>query len=109
MFRGLLKLKNLTKVQLFSSSQLSSHRPIPENSESVPFDFTPENYVQISRILNKYPSNYKRSAVIPLLTMAQKQNNNFLSLSAMKKIGKILEITEMDVYEVKIDDNLSFK
>lgn len=35
-----------------------------------------------------------------MLTMAQKQNDNFLSLSAMKKISKILEISEMDVFEV---------
>jgi NADH dehydrogenase (ubiquinone) flavoprotein 2 len=32
--------------------------------------------------------------------LAQKQNNNFLPLSAMKKIAKITEVNEMDVYEV---------
>ena len=82
------------------STQMVSHRPTPDNSESVPFDFTKENYVLIDKILSKYPKNYKRSGVIPLLTVAQKQNNNFLSLSAMKKIAKILEISEMDVFEV---------
>jgi NADH dehydrogenase (ubiquinone) flavoprotein 2 len=50
--------------------------------------------------LKKYPSNWKRSAIIPLLHLAQKQNNNFLPLSAMKKIAKITEVNEMDVYEV---------
>lgn len=51
-------------------------------------------------ILKKYPPNWKRSAIIPLLHLAQKQNNNFLPLSAMRKIAKITEVNEMDVYEV---------
>lgn len=50
--------------------------------------------------MKKYPLNWKRSAIIPLLHLAQKQNNNFLSLSAMKKVAKITEVNEMDVYEV---------
>lgn len=44
--------------------------------------------------MGRYPDNPKgkRSAMIPLLTLAQKQNDNFLSLNAMKKIAKILEV-----------------
>ena len=38
--------------------------------------------------------------MIPLLMLAQKQSDNFLSLNAMKKIAKLLEVNEMDVYEV---------
>jgi len=37
---------------------------------------------------------------MPLLWLAQEQNNNFVSLAAMKKIAKILEIPDMAVYEV---------
>ena len=37
---------------------------------------------------------------MPLLMLAQKQNNNFLPLAAMHKIAKILEIPPMQVYEV---------
>jgi len=36
---------------------------------------------------------------MPLLWLAQKQNGNFLTLSAMQKIAKILEIPDMAVYE----------
>ncbi|KAM3133286.1 hypothetical protein pb186bvf_014579 [Paramecium bursaria] len=70
-----------------------------DNNYSVPFDFTDANYKEIERILSKYPINQKKSGTIPLLMLAQKQNNNFLSLSAMKKVAKVLEIPEMDVYE----------
>ena len=103
MFKNLLRfpLRSLyLSPKNYFSAQMSSHRPAPDNTESVPFDFTKENYALVDRILAKYPSNYKRSATIPLLTLAQKQNNNFLSLSAMKKIAKILEVAEMDVFEV---------
>ena len=37
---------------------------------------------------------------MPLLWLAQKQNNNYITLSAMKKIAKILEVPDMNVYEV---------
>jgi NADH dehydrogenase (ubiquinone) flavoprotein 2 len=77
-----------------------SHRPSQTNNDSTPFDFTPENYKVVETLLTKYPSNWKRSAIIPLLTLAQKQNDNFLSLSAMRKVAKITEVNEMDVYEV---------
>lgn len=78
----------------------SNHRETVENNDSTPFDFTQENYAEIDKLLAKYPSNYKKSAVIPMLFIAQKQNDNFLTLSAMKKIAQILEISDMEVYEV---------
>ena len=37
---------------------------------------------------------------MPLLWLAQKQNDNWLPLSAMKKVAKILEVPDMAVYEV---------
>ena len=51
-------------------------------------------------ILSKYPDNYKQSAMIPLLDLAQRQNSNFLTLSAMNKVAKILDVAPMRVYEV---------
>jgi len=87
------------RVRAFSDVYVN-HRDTPDNNDSVPFDFTADNYKEIDRILAKYPKNYKKSAVIPLLHLAQKQNDNFLPISAMKKIAKVLGIAEMDVYEV---------
>jgi NADH dehydrogenase (ubiquinone) flavoprotein 2 len=104
MIKSIFKLNNgalqFDKLGKYFSGQLATHRPDPNNSDSVPFDFTPANYNEISKILSRYPSNYKKSAVIPLLHLAQKQNNNFLSLSAMKKVAKVLEVPDMDVFEV---------
>ena len=83
----------------FSTVQVS-HTPDPHNTTSHIFNFNPENEQKIEILLKKYPSNYKRSAVIPMLFIAQEQNQNFLSLSAMNKVAEILEIPPIDVYEV---------
>lgn len=69
-----------------------SHRTTTDNNDSTPFDFTPQNYQEVQKILAKYPPNWKRSAIIPLLTLAQKQNDNFLSLAAMRKVARITEV-----------------
>jgi len=83
----------------FSTVQVN-HTPDPHNTTSHVFNFTPENEGKIEVLIRKYPSNYKRSAVIPMLFIAQEQNGNFLSLSAMNKVAEILEMPPIDVYEV---------
>jgi NADH dehydrogenase (ubiquinone) flavoprotein 2 len=75
------------------------HRDSPGNTEHTPFDFTEENYKKIEVILAKYPENYKQSGCIPLLDLAQRQNGNFLTLGAMRKVAKILGVPEMKVFE----------
>lgn len=85
--------------RLFSTVQVN-HTKDDSNTTSHIFNFTPENEAIIEKLLTKYPSNYKKSAIISVLFVAQTQNGNFLSLSAMKKVAEILEIPEMDVYEV---------
>lgn len=93
------KLPSFTKFPRKFSLYVN-HRDTPDNNESTPFDFTPENYKKIDEILSRYPKNYKKSGIMPLLWLAQKQNGNFLTLSAMQKIAKILDVPEMAVYEV---------
>ena len=78
----------------------ANHRDTEDNLEETPFEFTEENYDKIKLLLTKYPDNYKSSAIIPTLFIAQKQNDNFLTLAAMNKIAKMLEMTPMQVYEV---------
>ena len=99
-------IKNISKVLLrplslrnFSNVQVN-YTYDETNTTSHIFNFTPENEKEVERLLSKYPSNYKKSAMISVLFLAQKQNDNFLSLSAMKKVAEVLEVPEMDVYEV---------
>lgn len=98
--RSVAPVRTFTKTPAVLSDSLSSHRYHPDNTEDRPFDFTPENYVMVERFLAKYPDNFKASACIPLLDLAQRQVGNFLPLSAMKKVAKILDMPEVKVFEV---------
>ena len=64
------------------------------------FKFSDKNLKIAEDILKKYPQDRKKSAVMPLLYLAQKQNENWIPLSAMKCIAKYLSIPYIKVYEV---------
>jgi NADH-quinone oxidoreductase subunit E len=64
------------------------------------FKFTKENEDNAKKILKKYPQDRKKSAVMPFLYLAQRQNENWIPLSAMKYIAKLLEMPYIKVYEV---------
>ena len=64
------------------------------------FEFLKVNLELAVSILKKYPEERKKSAVMPLLYLAQRQNENWIPLAAMKYIAKYLEIPYIKVYEV---------
>ena len=64
------------------------------------FEFSSENENKIKEIINKYPVNKQASAVMPLLYLAQNQNDNWIPMVAIKKIAKILNMSYIKVYEV---------
>ena len=64
------------------------------------FEFTKANLELAGKILKKYPSDQKKSAVMPLLYLAQNQNENWIPLAAMKYIGKLLSMPYINVYEI---------
>ena len=64
------------------------------------FEFSKINIKLADDIIKRYPKGRKKSAVMPLLYLAQRQNNNWIPLAAMKHIAKFLEIPYIKVYEV---------
>ena len=64
------------------------------------FKFSTENTKRVEEILKKYPDKNKKSAVMPLLYLAQKQNENWIPLAAMKYIANFLAMPYISVYEV---------
>ena len=54
---------------------------------------------EVKRILAKYPPDQKRSAVMPLLYMAQRQEG-YVNKAAMEDIAAMLDITTTDVSEI---------
>ena len=63
------------------------------------FSFTEENLVKVKATIAKYPAGRQRSAVMPLLDLAQRQEG-WVSLAAMNHVAEMLELAPMRVYEV---------
>ena len=78
----------------------SQHQDAPHNNKDTTFDFTPANYEKVNEILSHYPDNYKQSACIPLLDLAQQQNEGWLSLAAMNRVAAVMGVPPIRVYEV---------
>ena len=64
------------------------------------FEFLKDNLKKAEDIIKKYPKDHKSSAVMPLLYLAQMQNDNWIPLAAMEYIAKILKMPYIKVYEV---------
>jgi len=64
------------------------------------FQFSDENLNKAKKIINKYPEKKQASALMPLLFLVQKQNENWIPLVAMKYLAKMLDIPYIQVYEV---------
>ena len=64
------------------------------------FKFSDENIKKVEEILKRYPEKNKKSAVMPLLYLAQRQNKNWIPLAAMKHIANFLSMPYISVYEV---------
>ena len=54
---------------------------------------------EVKQILSKYPPEGRRSAVMPLLFLAQREEG-YVNKASMQDIAKILEITETDVASI---------
>ena len=89
-----LNVEGVTKCVLLQ------HHDTPDNHKGIKFDFTAANYEKVNELIANYPPNYKASAVIPVLDIAQQQNGGWLSLASMDRIAEILGMAPIRVYEV---------
>ena len=64
------------------------------------FEFNQQSLEAAKKILSNYPKGKEKSAVMALLYIAQRQNNNWIPLSAIKYIAKFLNMPYIKVYEV---------
>ncbi len=56
------------------------------------FEFNDKNIELAKKMINNYPKGKQQSAVMSLLYLAQRQNNNWIPLAAMKYIAKFLNM-----------------
>ena len=64
------------------------------------FELNSENLLVVKKIIESYPKGKQQSAVMALLYLVQRQNNNWIPLVAMKYIANLLEMPYIKVYEV---------
>ena len=64
------------------------------------FEFNKKNLEEVKKAISNYPKGKQQSAVMSLLYIAQRQNNNWIPLAAMKYIANILSMPYIKVYEV---------
>ena len=64
------------------------------------FKFNAKSLKSAEKVISNYPKGKQQSAVMALLYIAQRQNHNWIPLSAMKYIANILDMPYIKVYEV---------
>lgn len=78
-----------------------STKPIAEDHlQPNSFTFSVESEAEIDKILKRYPEKRKQSGVIPLLDIAQRQNDNWIPLKAIDAIAERLGMAPIRVLEV---------
>ena len=70
------------------------------SEQPIEFKFSNENLKKAEEILKRYPEKNKKSAVMPFLYLAQRQNNNWIPLAALKYIASYLSMPYISVYEI---------
>ena len=64
------------------------------------FSFTEESMKQVRWHISKYPDGRQASAVIPLLDIAQRQNNGWVSQAVIETVAELLQMPSIRVHEV---------
>lgn len=89
---------------------------LPESKQPESFSFSAENTPKVEEILSRYPKGFQKSAVMPLLDLAQRQiaddnikaeqNDDakscggWIPRAAMDEIARIIDVPAVKVYEV---------
>ena len=81
-------------------SQTSFKKIAEEKTQPKDFSFDRENMLLAKKILKIYPKNFKESSIMPLLSIAQSQNNGWLPKKAIEYVSDFLEIPEIKVLEI---------
>lgn len=62
--------------------------------------FSEQKLSKAQEIIARYPQGKQKSALLPLLHLAQEENNGWLSVEAMDYVATLLQIKPIEVYEV---------
>jgi NADH-quinone oxidoreductase subunit E len=68
--------------------------------ETKAIQFSEETLQQVHKLIKRYPEGKQKSALIPLLHIAQSEFDGWLSPAVMDYVASILSIKPIEVYEV---------
>jgi NADH-quinone oxidoreductase subunit E len=63
-------------------------------------EFSQHTMNEVNRIISFYPEGKHKSAVIPVLHLAQKEFGGWLSVETMDYVASVLKLLPIEVYEV---------
>jgi len=62
--------------------------------------FSEDKIRKVQEIIARYPEGKQKSALLPVLHLAQEENNGWLSVEAMDYVAELLQLKPVEVYEV---------
>ncbi len=62
--------------------------------------FSEEKLKEVSRLISFYPEGKQKSAILPVLHLAQEANGGWLSTESMDYVASLLQLDPIEVYEV---------
>jgi NADH-quinone oxidoreductase subunit E len=62
--------------------------------------FSEEKLNKAKEIIARYPEGKQKSALLPILHLAQEENSGWLSVEAMDYVAELLQLKSIEVYEV---------
>jgi NADH-quinone oxidoreductase subunit E len=75
-------------------------RPITTTEGTRPFAFSEAALAECRALMARYPEGRSKSALIPILHIAQAENDGWLSVNAMDAVAGVLGLQCIEVYEV---------
>jgi NADH-quinone oxidoreductase subunit E len=62
--------------------------------------FPPEKLAKVKELISRYPEGKQKSAILPVLHLAQEHFGGWLSPEVMDYVAQLLDILPVEVYEV---------
>ena len=62
--------------------------------------FSPDKLSKVQEIIARYPQGRQKSALLPVLHLAQEEFGGWLSVEAMDYVASLLKLDPIEVYEV---------
>ena len=69
-------------------------------NEGPTINFSPETEALMQSIIRRYPEGRHKSALLPLLHIAQAESDGWLDVPVMNRVAAILKLQPIEVYEV---------